>query len=160
MSGGGGWGPKKGLLSLDPQQEHFALSEEEEMEKFMRTMENSGFAPPGAHIQFFIPAMASPQTTACSANGIVFGIPLGTERIGETESTSNGYLVSDHFGALSSQGIYLSGRINAESPSCQESKLSVPGSRIFVGNSEAKSGGFFKFLGAGGLADAGTISLM
>jgi hypothetical protein len=141
VSGGGGWGPKKGLLSLDPQQTHFALSEEQEMENFMRTMDNSGFAPPGAHIQFFIPAVASPEATTCSVAGIVFGVPSGMHTSAEAETASKGYLVVDHFGALSSQGVYLSGRADAGSASCYESKLNIPGCRIFVGNSEAKARG-------------------
>ncbi|KAH0601066.1 hypothetical protein MHUMG1_02067 [Metarhizium humberi] len=160
LSGGGGWGPKKGLLSLDPQQTHFALSEAEEMERFMKTMDNSGFAPPGAHIQFFVPAMASPEITTCPATGVVFGVPLGIETSGEAGTAPKGYLVADHFGALSSQGIYLSGRTDADLASCYESKISVPGCRIFVGNPEAKPGGFFNFLGSGSLADAGKIALM
>ncbi|KAK9436296.1 V-type ATPase, C subunit family protein [Metarhizium brunneum] len=160
LSGGGGWGPKKGLLSLDPQQTHFALSEAEEMERFMKTMDNSGFAPPGVHIQFFVPAMASPEITTCPATGVVFGVPLGIETSGEAGTAPKGYLVADHFGALSSQGVYLSGRTDADSASCYESKISVPGCRIFVGNPEAKPGGFFNFLGSGSLADAGTIALM
>ncbi|EFY98580.1 hypothetical protein X797_001949 [Metarhizium robertsii] len=160
LSGGGGWGPKKGLLSLDPQQTHFALSEAEEMERFMKTMDNSGFAPPGAHIQFFVPAMASPEITTCPATGVVFGVPLGIETSGEAGTAPKGYLVADHFGALSSQGVYLSDRTDTDSASCYESKISVPGCRIFVGNPEAKPGGFFNFLGSGSLADAGTIALM
>ncbi|KJK82942.1 hypothetical protein H634G_01070 [Metarhizium anisopliae BRIP 53293] len=160
LSGGGGWGPKKGLLSLDPQQTHFALSEAEEMERFMKTMDNSGFAPPGAHIQFFVPAMASPEITTCPATGVVFGVPLGIETSGEAGTAPKGYLVADHFGALSSQGVYLSDRTDTDSASCYESKISVPGCRIFVGNPEAKPGGFFNFLGSGSLADAGTVALM
>ncbi|KID80134.1 uncharacterized protein G6M90_00g012500 [Metarhizium brunneum] len=160
LSGGGGWGPKKGLLSLDPQQTHFALSEAEEMERFMKTMDSSGFAPPGAHIQFFVPAMASPEIITCPVTGVVFGVPLGIETSGEAGTAPKGYLVADHFGALSSQGVYLSGRTDADSASCYESKISVPGCRIFVGNPEAKPGGFFNFLGSGSLADAGTIALM
>ncbi|KAG8419853.1 hypothetical protein J3458_004686 [Metarhizium acridum] len=160
LSGGGGWGPKKGLLSLDPQQTHFALSEADEMERFMKTMDNSGFAPPGARVQFFVPAMAPPEITNCPATGVVFGVPLGIEIPGEAGTAPKGYLVADHFGALSSQGIYLSGRTDAASPSGYESKINVPGCRIFVGYPEAKPGGFFNFLGAESLADAGTIALM
>ncbi|TWU76844.1 hypothetical protein ED733_006089 [Metarhizium rileyi] len=160
LSGGGGWGSKKGLLSLDPEQTHLAVSEEDELERFMKSMGDSGSAPPGAHIQFFIPAMAPPETTTCSATGVVFGVPLSAEASEKAETTMNGFLVADHFGALSSQGVYLSGRTDADSQFCHESKINVPGSRIFVGNFRAKPGGFFKFLGAGGLADAGTIALM
>lgn len=160
LSGGGGWGPKKGLLSLDPRETYFGSSEEEEMEKFMRTMSNSSFAPPGAHIQFFVPAMASAETVATSATGIVFGVPLTPESAQEYDSSKKGYLVADHFGALSTQGIYSSVRPDPGADTCHDSKLSVPGSRIYIGNAGTKTGGIFGFLGGGGLADAGTIAMM
>ena len=160
MSGGGGWGPKKGLLSLEPQQTHFALSEEEEMDRFVRTMDNSGFAPIGSKIQFFIPALAPPEAISSSATGVVFGVPSSAQVSGDAKDLQNGYLVVDHFGALSAQGIYISGHGNPDSTIPDESKLSVPGSRLFVGNPEARTGRLLRFLGAGGLADAGTAALM
>ncbi|KAK2601741.1 hypothetical protein QQS21_004729 [Conoideocrella luteorostrata] len=164
LSGGGGWGPKKGLLSLDPQELYFALSEEEQMEKFMQSMNNkvSGFAPPGAHIQFFVPAMASPELAASSATGVSFGVPWVSDTPCKVDATKKGYLVADHFGALSSQGVYLSVLPNAEAHSHQDSKLSVPGSRVFISNGETKTrGGLARFLGGGGgLPDAGTIAMM
>lgn len=160
MSGGGGWGPKKGLLSLDPQRTHFALSEEEEMARFMQTMENSGFAPTGSQVQFFIPAQAPPEDTSCSTSGIVFGVPTGTESAAETEVPETGYLVSGHFGALASQGVFVSGPADPETGVADESKLSVPNSRVYVGGGERKAGGILGFLGAGGFADAATAALM
>ncbi|ODA82910.1 hypothetical protein RJ55_01419 [Drechmeria coniospora] len=109
LSGGGGWGAKKGLLSIDPQRTHFALSEEEEMKRFFQTMDRSSFAPPGSQIQFFMPAPAPPQDTAASCSGIVFGVPRNDEYAeGEAEVAESGFLVDDHFGALSTQGVFIS----------------------------------------------------
>ncbi|KAG5981378.1 hypothetical protein E4U55_002999 [Claviceps digitariae] len=161
LSGGGGWGPKKGLLSLDPRETYFAASEEEEMEKFVRTMSNSSFAPPGAHIQFFVPAMAAPEMVTSSATGVVFGVPLNSESAQEHDPSKEGYLVADHFGALSTQGIYSSIRPNTATSSHHDSKLSVPGSRIYINNTEkTNAGGVLGFLGGGGLADSATIAMM
>ncbi|KAG5926416.1 hypothetical protein E4U42_003333 [Claviceps africana] len=129
LSGGGGWGPKKGLLSLDPRENHFALSEEEEMKKFVRTMSNSSFAPPGAHIQFFVPPMGSVETVIENAKGIVFGVPWNPEAT--SAFLEEGYLIRDHFGALSAQGIYSSFRQHPGTSSYYDSKLSVPGSRLY-----------------------------
>ncbi|KAG6041004.1 hypothetical protein E4U41_006333 [Claviceps citrina] len=164
LSGGGGWGPKKGLLSLDPRETYFASSEEEEMERFVRTMSSSSFAPPGSHIQFFVPAMASAETVASPATGIVFGVPLHAESTTECDPSkekNKGYLVADHFGALSAQGIYSSMRPHAaDASSHHDSKLSVPGSRIYVSNAETKTGGVLGVLGGAGLADSATIAMM
>ncbi|KND95382.1 hypothetical protein TOPH_00377 [Tolypocladium ophioglossoides CBS 100239] len=145
LSGGGGWGPKKGLLSIDPQRTHFTLSEEEEMARFMQTMNNSGFAPTGSQIQFFIPAQAPPEDTSCSTSGIVFGVPFGTETAGGTGVPEKGYLVSGHFGALASQGVFVSGPTDPETGVTDESKLSVPNSRVYVGRGTGRPAAYWGF---------------
>lgn len=161
VSGGGGWGAKKGLLSLDPRETFFASSEEEEMDKFVRTMNNSSFAPPGAHIQFFVPARAPAEMVTSSASGLVFGVPLTAEPAGQGHAASKeGYLVADHFGALSAQGIYSSVKQVDDADSAQESKLSVPGSRLYANNAVTKSGGILGILGGGNVADAAPIAMM
>ncbi|KAG6112880.1 hypothetical protein E4U14_001896 [Claviceps sp. LM454 group G7] len=161
LSGGGGWGAKKGLLSLDPRETFFASSEEEEMDKFVRTMNNSSFAPPGAHIQFFVPARAPAEMVTSSASGLVFGVPLTAEPAGQGHVASKeGYLVADHFGALSAQGIYSSVRQIDDAGSAQESKLSIPGSRLYANNAVTKSGGILGILGGGNVADAAPIAMM
>ncbi|GAO13828.1 hypothetical protein UVI_02004510 [Ustilaginoidea virens] len=130
LSGGGGWGAKKGLLSLDPRETFYAPPEEEDMERFMQAMSNSGLVPTDSYIQFFVSGMAPSALTASSATGVVFGVPTSpssTEEAGPEPQTS---LLADHFGALSSQGIYTSPLPNAKH-AFRESKLSVPGSRVF-----------------------------
>ncbi|UNI14487.1 hypothetical protein JDV02_001111 [Purpureocillium takamizusanense] len=161
LSGGGGWGPKKGLLSLDPQQTHFSPSEEEEMARFMQTMEkNSGFAPPGSQIQFFIPAQAPPEDVLSTASGVVFGVPGDAEASKDAEVPEAGYLVDGHFGGLSSKGVFVSGPSATPSGPTEESKISVPNSRVFAARADGEGSGFLGFLGAGELADAGTAALI
>lgn len=127
----------------------------------MRTMDNSGFAPVRSQLQFFIPAIATQEVTTSSATGVVFGVPPTAEDVPrETENSRKGYLVANHFGALSNKGVYVTGPAQPDSQTSDDSKLSVPNSRIYVAEGETKSGGLFGFLGAGGLADVGTATLM
>ncbi|KOS19495.1 hypothetical protein ESCO_000780 [Escovopsis weberi] len=129
LSGGGGWGAKKGLLSLDPQHTHFAMSEEEEMTRFMRTMEDSSFTPRGSQIQFFISSLALPQTEPLVVPGISLGVagePLRAER--QDQPASRGFIYG-HFGALSNDALFISGPGLADG---ETTKLSVDHSRVFA----------------------------
>lgn len=148
MSGGGGWGPKKGLLSLDPQRTHFALSEEEEMQRFMQSMNDAGFAPPGATIQFLMSVEPPPTSPEGPLPSIVFGIP--GEYASKQESVdSETTFMGGHFGALSSQGIFVA---DTETHSALgEMKLTVPHSRLYVTSDE-------DFLTSVGSKTAGTIA--
>lgn len=125
VSGGGGWGAKKGLLSLDPQRTHFAPSEEESLMRFMGSMEDSDFAPLGSYIQFCTPlrAMSTAPTDSSVDEAIVFGVHDADMPSRECEKL---VIHQGLFGALSNKGIFTSG------PSGQESKLSVPNSRVFT----------------------------
>ncbi len=58
VSGGGGWGDKQGLLSLDPQTK-YSSPDEDDVESFIRSFkgDTSGagtVVAPGSYIQFFI----------------------------------------------------------------------------------------------------------
>jgi hypothetical protein len=140
VSGGGGWGAKKGLLSLDPQQTHFSLSEEEEMEQFQRTMDNgSEFAPAGSTIQFL--------TAPPSIDGEVPDVPLamfgvsGTGHLQLDEEVREGHWVDGHFGALANDAIYISDPSMLDAPetaALAHTKLSVPNSRIWIAWPEGK----------------------
>ena len=145
VSGGGGWGFKKGLLSLDPQRRHFALSEEEELESFMQDTAN--FAPPGSIIQFFTGFNGvSPMSTTLKSN-IIFGVAGPFPEDFSPESPPEDFSIEHHFGALSDTAIYLSDPQSAEhssfkiSNSVDESKLSVFHSRITVGEESTRGGG-------------------
>lgn len=137
VSGGGGWGAKKGLLSLDPQQTHFALSEEESLDRFMGSMEASDFAPIGSYIQFLTPLKASSDSLdeGSSVEGIVFGVHDSSlaSRDGQEFRIHDGL-----FGALSNKGIFISDATAAES------KLSVPNSRVFYLKNNSGASGWSK----------------
>lgn len=56
MSGGGGWGPKQGLLSLDPQTQ-LATDDHEDLQSFMDSFQGKGgIASPGTYVQFLVEA--------------------------------------------------------------------------------------------------------
>ncbi|KAL7798087.1 hypothetical protein V8C37DRAFT_368615 [Trichoderma ceciliae] len=152
LSGGGGWGAKKGLLSLDPQQTHFSLSEEEEMQNFIQSMNGGGFTPQGSQIQFFVSAPALPDSTEPSGPGVAFGV-AGEAAVPGNPEPMDGF-IGQHFGALSNTAIYLSGH---GLPGGRETKLSVPHSRVYGREPEVRMGVLENL--ACGLADAGTIAL-
>ncbi|KAM0252033.1 hypothetical protein ACHAP5_001358 [Fusarium lateritium] len=137
LSGGGGWGAKKGLLSLDPQRTHFALSEEEEMQRFIQAMDGGNFVPVGSKIQFF----ASTETSAAETVGdretaIVFGTASKVESEADSQSSQpEATLLEDHFGVLSDDGIFVTSADAAAvtTPGFNNDwKLNVPNSRIYV----------------------------
>jgi hypothetical protein len=159
VSGGGGWGAKKGLLSLDPQRRHFALSEEEELQGFLQSMDQSNFAPPGCRIQFFTPLDTPPETLRSMSSDIIFGVP-GPSPTSSPESTdykTERNPLELHFGALSSQGLFISDLDTSgghADGAKDESKLNVPNSRISAGETSQKRGGLWSRL-ADGLTLAG-----
>ncbi|KAJ6787291.1 hypothetical protein PWT90_01712 [Aphanocladium album] len=161
LSGGGGWGAKKGLLSLDPQRAHFSLSEEEEMHRFTQSMsENSSFAPTGCTIQFLMALEDDvPKMPDYLPPSIVFGVP-GTHQ--ETSTRPDKAFMGGHFGALSSKGVFVTappavgGGEGVELP--DERKLSVPNSRLFVAEGiDEQMSGFGKMPT---FAEAGLMALL
>ncbi|TQV97360.1 hypothetical protein V2A60_000022 [Cordyceps javanica] len=131
LSGGGGWGAKKGLLSLDPQRTHFSLSEEEEMRRFTQSMNDSTFAPTGCTIQFLMALDDVPSMPEYMPPSIVFGVP-GTHQ--EHSARPEKPFMGGHFGALSSKGVFVAAPSQGDDSSDlpDERKLSVPNSRLFV----------------------------
>lgn len=140
VSGGGGWGAKKGLLSLDPQSTHFALPEEEAMRRFAQSMSDSAdaadsaFAPPGCTVQFLMALDEVPGMPVYDPPSIVFGVP-GKQQAVSTRPDK--MFLGGHFGALSSQGVFVSAptgeaKEGEEGVEEDERKLSVPNSRLFM----------------------------
>ncbi|RCI15137.1 hypothetical protein L249_6961 [Ophiocordyceps polyrhachis-furcata BCC 54312] len=126
LSGGGGWGNKKGLLSLDPQQSHRRPGDEDDNKMLLDTG-TFEIAPPGSRIQFFATASESSKPKLSGPQGFVVGVPDWPEAV-EQKTTDHvdgsGRLSVGHFGALSSSGIFVDGSI--------KSKLDTPGSRLYV----------------------------
>lgn len=123
LSGGGGWGDKKGLLALDPQQSHTCYNEDTPTTTTTTTPFET--APPGSRIQFFAPTDPS---LACppDVRGVIFGVSDGGERLGTSDGLDSAGLLEGHFGASSSTGIFVRGWSDGGM------RLSVPGSRLYV----------------------------
>ncbi|KAM5351630.1 hypothetical protein ACJ41O_004353 [Fusarium nematophilum] len=142
LSGGGGWGAKKGLLSLDPQRTHFALSEEEEMQRFIQAMDGGNFVPVGSRIQFFASAETptGAETDASSSGGVVFGTAGKVQTAADADAShQEAVVLENHFGALSNDGVFVTSSDAAAETTPgfnNDWKLNVPHSRIFVGNQE------------------------
>ncbi|KAK4186158.1 hypothetical protein QBC35DRAFT_502011 [Podospora australis] len=132
LSGGGGWGLKQGLLSLDPQTK-FTAEEHEDLESFMRSFrgeeDTGGIVTPGTYVQFFTelhPAETRDRPvlrTLTEALRYVIGTSGTSTRAMGDNVIAQTY--PNLFGAVSSEGIYLSSEGSA-----LRTKLDAP--RSFV----------------------------
>ncbi|TGJ79122.1 hypothetical protein E0Z10_g9645 [Xylaria hypoxylon] len=156
LSGGGGWGLKQGLLSLDPETSFSLPDQDDEMEMFIRSfMERdsgeptSGLAAPGSFLLFCV----EPQVTdseGLSSQQLVptetwsFGVapnldytPSHKSRLGPVE------IIGGHFGISSTTGLFLRaipefGGIDSKnggegkSEGSFTTKIDVPGAYFYV----------------------------
>jgi hypothetical protein len=133
VSGGGGWGSKAGLLSLDPETSPFPASEEEEMFSLLGRGGESDFVPVGSEVQFFCSDLRSPGPQQqkggndLSLHRLVFGVLGDMARLGSEGLAADDIVITpNHFGAVSNLAIYMSGG------GVSSSKLSVPGSQLGI----------------------------
>ncbi len=115
VSGGGGWGLKQGLLSLDAQTRCSPTGEDDDIDGFIRSFYGEDTAgsivTPGSFIQFLVEPPASPEAAATHQPHNLPSIAFGTE-----SGVSDGLLgagdkpveiVGDHFGAVSNNGVFV-----------------------------------------------------
>ncbi|KAF9879898.1 6-phosphogluconate dehydrogenase [Colletotrichum karsti] len=138
LSGGGGWGKKQGLLSLDPETK-YSPSEEDDLDSFIRSFSSQhdghaqeGVVAPGSYVQYFV----SPPATAKSelpqgddtSTSIAFGASEASlaENSPSTGGPSGWKLNPDHFGAVTSHGLFITSETNKSI----DSKLDAPDSWI------------------------------
>ncbi|KAK8050360.1 hypothetical protein PG994_012090 [Apiospora phragmitis] len=134
LSGGGGWGAKQGLLSLDPETT-YAAPEQDDIDVFIKAFEernsadqsssSEGIVSPGSYIMFCVePERGAPSSVVDPSSGLVGsrltlavapkdeellqqGIEGGAvAKMGKTTETEVD-VVPGHFGAASSTGLYL-----------------------------------------------------
>lgn len=115
LSGGGGWGKKAGLLSLDPARvvSHVGVgslvsSYDDRLSNGQQPLQE--VAKPGLHIQFFASPVSSLDTPPYAPDTRVFGtLPSSIDEIPETarEEPSGIELWPGYFGALSEQGMSI-----------------------------------------------------
>lgn len=138
VSGGGGWGKKQGLLSLDPET-RFAPPEGEDVDMLMRSLASQGHADslhgivsPGSWIQFLVapgdcPEQSGPDSTP---QPIVFGTSSHTEPEASTgPETSETFDFSPGFGGLSTRGIFIE---STQGGTQLYSRLNIPYSRAVL----------------------------
>ncbi|KAK7969914.1 hypothetical protein PG988_008987 [Apiospora saccharicola] len=129
LSGGGGWGAKQGLLSLDPETT-YAAPEQDDIDMFIKAFEernsasepsSKGIVTPGLYIMF----CAEPQHVINDDNDSFSSVdpagsrltlavaprnedlPQGFEGAGAKNEKTEVDVVSGYFGAASSTGLYL-----------------------------------------------------
>lgn len=150
MSGGGEWGTKASLLSLDPQTSHGRESEKDELDKFIKSFHRDedakdAIAKPGDYVQFFVErdsAQLKPEhqnnlyMPATEYPPVSFGVgdtnlkdleppDRSVESRRHVHSQNMDWIAFDHFGGYSADGIYLSaGKVGPNT------KLDVPGASM------------------------------
>ncbi|TKW48624.1 hypothetical protein CTA1_2540, partial [Colletotrichum tanaceti] len=146
LSGGGGWGKKRGLLSLDPDTAYSLSSRDDGLDSFIRSFESRNgksvkqdrgaaqdMVAPGSYIQYFIPPPVSARPKVPRAGGSAMSIAFGvseSEMVEEqplTDSASEWTVIPGHFGAVSSLGIFFKPPLSKDGTG---TKISVPGSWV------------------------------
>jgi len=123
LSGGGGWGSKAGLLSLDPQNERDVTQFAHEFEaRFDGDADyiHDGIVQKGQWIQFFVAENGAP-----AGNGLQFG---AVGKIGDTRRIENGgteTTIEGCFGGASERGVDvgMAGKLR---------RMDVPGGAVIV----------------------------
>ncbi|KAK8055252.1 hypothetical protein PG993_000479, partial [Apiospora rasikravindrae] len=133
LSGGGGWGAKQGLLSLDPETT-YAAPEQDDIDVFIKAFEernnlasqsssSDGIVTPGSYIMFCAEPDRSgdiPSSSVDPASDLVSSrltltvapkdedlLPSSQGGVNVTEGKTEVNVVPGHFGAASSTGLYL-----------------------------------------------------
>jgi hypothetical protein len=123
VSGGGGWGSKQGLLSLDPQTTYNTVKEarfdfsDASLEE-QQTSALGNIAQEGASIQFFVAGehRKNGESVAYDVAGILRktlvlgGVPSTVDDVPKSNQETSDkelYSLPGHFGCVSESGIYL-----------------------------------------------------
>lgn len=154
MSGGGGWGLKQGLLSLDPETS-YTQPEQEDIEMFIKAFQergssnpSEGLVTPGSYILFCI----EPQLTTediwsqgkRKSSTMSLGVaPTTDEGVALNEATKDVVIHENHFGVATTAGLFLRTIPEANGNSAAEgskttsqaftTKISVPRACLSLG---------------------------
>ncbi|KAI1458001.1 hypothetical protein F4805DRAFT_426231 [Annulohypoxylon moriforme] len=120
LSGGGGWGLKQGLLSLDPETK-FSLPDQDDqhdIEMFIKAFKDidnphpsQGLVTPGSYIMFCIEPHWTDKEIGASRHmtpTTSLGIAPNSDQEHDYASQSNDIeIIDDHFGVVSKAGLFL-----------------------------------------------------
>lgn len=162
MGGGGEWGAKASLLSLDPKTSHKLESEADELERFMRSFNGEqdakdAIVKPGDYVQFFVErdAVQRPKEQVANLKAVQdyppirFGcgdlhmrnIEPPDWIVSNRQHDASERLIFDHFGAHSAEGIYLSsGGVGPNT------KMDMPGSTVTMATDQRNRGSYRPFV--------------
>ncbi|EPE25969.1 hypothetical protein GLAREA_01881 [Glarea lozoyensis ATCC 20868] len=150
LSGGGGWGAKQGLLSLDPQSTY--TQTEDISSEFMGTSVEEqqmsalgNIAKPGSFIRFFgrsswssVPDKTEPKRIKDfdpTARNVVVGTCASTidDIPGDAQDDDTDYirLRAGHFGCVTQSGLFVE-KQPSDGGSAYETKLDMPNSFLFA----------------------------
>lgn len=116
MSGGGGWGLKQGLLSVDPETS-YAVPDDDDVEFFIKALEelknpnrSEGLIVPGSYVLFCVEPhlreedKLSQRTSPTISLGVAPNTDEGVVLRDEKDEIE---IINDHFGAASTTGLFL-----------------------------------------------------
>ncbi|KAI0109936.1 hypothetical protein F4814DRAFT_450898 [Daldinia grandis] len=142
LSGGGGWGLKQGLLSLDPETS-YSLPDQDDVEMFIRAFHernspnpSEGLVTPGSYLMFCIEPHwtkkeieLSQKITPTTAIGVV----QNSDQEPDSASLSDKVdIIDGHFGVVSKTGLFLKatnsphGSETTEQPQSFTTKVDLP----------------------------------
>ncbi|KAI1190008.1 hypothetical protein F5B17DRAFT_141125 [Nemania serpens] len=121
LSGGGGWGLKQGLLSLDPETSFSLPGQDDDMEMFIRSFEErnsaeptSGLATPGSSLLFCVEPRVtevktlSNQLPVPAKTTLAFGVAPSSDYAPSPSSRAEPIeIINGHFGISSAIGLFL-----------------------------------------------------
>lgn len=117
VSGGGGWGLKQGLLSLDPETS-YSLPDQDDVEMFIRAFHernnpnsSEGLVTPGSYLMFCIEPHwtkkeieLSQKITPTTAIGVVENSDQEPDSASLSDKVD---IIDSHFGVVSKTGVFL-----------------------------------------------------
>ncbi|KAI1416798.1 hypothetical protein F5Y13DRAFT_153089 [Hypoxylon sp. FL1857] len=118
LSGGGGWGLKQGLLSLDPET-NYSLPDQDDVEMFIKAFQerdspnpSEGLVTPGSYLMFCIEPHCTIKEIGSSQQispATVLGVAPNNDQELDAGNLSDKQvdIVDDHFGVISKTGLFL-----------------------------------------------------
>ncbi|KAH6692318.1 hypothetical protein F5X68DRAFT_57603 [Plectosphaerella plurivora] len=144
LSGGGGWGKKAGLLSLEPDTKFAMPGDEEGLDSFMRSFAGGDaeshdldVVAPGSVIQYYVQPLLEEQATQGGDETFKAGAVFGTSRwftedVASSSSGSEWVTMPGLFGGVSETGLYISDSQAGEDGGLMQTKITVPDTFVRV----------------------------